>query len=52
MQVDAPAEDNDNTEEEREYVVENPTLVSSNPNYNLEISAIIYLGIGYFVYKT
>lgn len=27
MQVDAPAEDNDNTEEEP-YIVENPTLVS------------------------
>lgn len=26
MQVDAPAEDNDNTEEEP-YIVENPTLV-------------------------
>jgi hypothetical protein len=29
MQVDAPAEDNDNTEEEP-YIVENPTLVCNS----------------------
>ena len=33
MQVDVPAEDNDNTEEEP-YVVENPTLVCFLNNFN------------------
>lgn len=35
MQVDVPAEDNDNAEEEP-YIVENPTLVRTNNTNNLK----------------
>jgi len=37
MQVDAPPEDNENTEEEG-HIVENPTLVSLNHGINCEVN--------------
>lgn len=44
MQVDAPPEDNDNTEEEP-YIVENPTLVNRTMYHN---NSYICISIEYF----
>ena len=39
MQVDAPPEDNDNNEEEP-YIVENPSLVSSNTSVTVPLAKV------------